>query len=230
MNCKPYIDILKELEYSLVEERFDGEVTVEDLDPDDNDVAISYYLKFQKEESVVELQLYADGYKKVNNYYIDRDYNKLDIDKLELYVSSENRNNSIIYFRSCTLDSELTDISRVTTELFSELLYAKQSYENELDYNVQILKKYIEYFEKIIKPIVFPVVKKKNIKYSMFYNNNNSIVYRFHKNSKILFTIGIDYLTKELYFYVDDNMIYFNFGDIIVTKGQFIELLSSYGI
>ena len=229
MNCKPYIDILKELDYILVEKKeYDCGIVIEDLDPDDDDITIFYYLKFQKEEAIVELQLYADGYKKVHNYFVDRDYNKLDINKLELYISSKDNDFSILYFRSCTLDSELTDISRVTTDLFEELLYAKRNYENELDYDIQILKKYTEYYEKIIKPIIIPVIKKKNINYCVTFNNN--IVYRFYNNdnSKILFTIGMDYLTKKLYFYVSDNAILFDFGDIISTKGQFIELLSNY--
>ena len=181
MNCKPYIDILKELDYILVEKKeYDCGIVIEDLDPDDDDITIFYYLKFQKEEAIVELQLYADGYKKVHNYFVDRDYNKLDINKLELYISSKDNDFSILYFRSCTLDSELTDISRVTTDLFEELLYAKRNYENELDYNIQILKKYTEYYEKIIKPIIIPVIKKKNINYCVTFNNN--IVYRFYNN------------------------------------------------
>lgn len=245
MKAKPYLDIIKELGYFVVEE--DTETTYDTHDLYEEDVYYSYYVTYGKgEKARIELYLIADGLHEVSEFMKSNNYGDLRLEKLRAYYNDEydgaydesDESTCLIFYEVSTQlnDEEVMDINRLTPELFRTILKVKESKEAESEYSHKILQRYLDAYYNIIVPIVNPVVKLKGIKFessvlSGFKMQNRNIELDYYsKDDAYIFTIGVDYLTGKLYFYVDSGNVMFDFESKVTTKGRLLELLKSYGI
>ncbi len=242
MKAKPYLDIIKELGYFVVEE--DTDTTYDTNDPYEEDVYYSYCVTYGKgEKARIELSLIADGLHEVSEFMKSNNYGDLRLENLRAYYNDEydeiyDESTCLIFYEVGTrLDNEeVMDINRLTPELFRTILKVTESKEAESEYSHKILQRYLDVYYNIIVPIVNPVVKLKGIKFESsvlngfeVQNRNIELTY-YSKDDAYIFTIGVDYLTGKLYFYVDSGNVMFDFESKVTTKGRLLELLKSYGI
>ena len=251
MNSKPYIDILLELGYHIIEDD-DFETTYDSENPDEEDVYVVFSPIFghPTKNACVKLDLEAEGSRAVRNYFKDEDYTKLELTRLEANYSNgegwedcDDRNN-LVFFRVSTRldDSGIQDIERVTPDLFRTILKIKESREAELEHSHKIIQRYLDAYYNIIVPIVNPAAKMKNLEFessivangfisSNTANRNIEIGY-FGRDYTLKFVIGIDYVTGKLYSYFQDSssLVMDDFELTVTTKGKMLELLKEHGI
>lgn len=251
MNSKPYIDILLELGYHIIEDD-DFETTYDSENPEEEDVYVVFSPTFghPTKDACVKLDLEAEGSRAVRNYFKDEDYTKLELTRLEAYYFNgenwedcDDRNN-LVFFRVSTRldDSGIQDIERVTPDLFRTILKIKESREAELEHSHKILQRYLDAYYNIIVPIVNPAAKMKNLEFessivsngfisSNTDNRNIELIY-FTQSYDAKFVIGIDYVTGKLYSYFPDssNLVMDDFELTVTTKGKMLELLKEHGI
>jgi len=252
MNCKPYIDILKELGYFIIEEDID--TTYDSKDPyklEDCDYYINYYPIFahSNKRNRISLELVAEGYKDVKNYFkTGEDYTKLNLNKIKAYytrgdcLDERDDCDSLVFFNVSTRfdDIGIADIKRITPDIFRIILKITESEKSEFEHSNKILQRYLDAYFNIIVPIVNPVAQLKKLiwnspsleyGFNSSYNRNIEIDYR-NNYDEIQFTVGIDYVTGNLYFYPfsNTNSVMENFEFSVTTKGRLLELLKSYGI
>lgn len=248
MNSKPYIDILLELGYSIIEDD-DFETTYDSENPDEEDVYVVFSPIFghPTKNACVKLDLEAEGSRAVRNYFKDEDYTKLELTRLEAYYLNEegcDDRNNLVFFRVSTRldDSGMQDINRVTPDLFRTILKIKESRESELEHSHKILQRYLDAYYNIIVPIVNPATKMKNLWHDSTLvtsgfnapdtaNRNIELEYLDHEY-KIKFIVGIDYVTGKLYSYFPDSssLVMDDFELTVTTKGKMLELLKEHGI
>lgn len=251
MNSKPYIDILLELGYHIIEDD-DFETTYDSENPDEEDVYVVFSPTFghPSKDACVKLDLAAEGSIAVRNYFKDEDYTKLELTRLDAYYFNgegwedcDDRNN-LVFFRVSTRlnDSGIQDIKRVTPDLFRTILKIKESREAELEHSHKILQRYLDAYYNIIVPIVNPAAKMKHLWLNSTIvtsgfnapetiNRNIELEY-FDNEYTLKFVIGIDYVTGKLYFYFTDssNSVMDDFELTVTTKGKMLELLKEHGI
>ncbi len=244
--CKPYVDILNELGYKIIAGDLYSTFDPLDYDPDDEDVCVSYHPVFAKGVSRVVLDLIADGYKSVKKYYENEDYTELFLHSIRAYYvygdeeSVDPDDYSCLYFyqQPSVSISDLFDIDRITPDLFRVILKSKENQESELEYTHKIVQRYLDVYNNIIKNIVNPIIKLKQIEYKSSIidgldakgiSGNRNIEIDYYNDRGILFTIGVDYITGFTYFYEDIGEVMFDFENKITTKGRFKELLEKYG-
>lgn len=240
VKSKPYLDILNELRYSII---------VEDLSSDvnDNNSDIFYNAEYSNGGlSRVEIQFYTTEKIPALRYLETNDLKYLDIKDIKIFCLNVNETeNDIICYPHPSLNfynqgtwgnNKIYDISRITPKIFRKILKAKNSPADEEEYYNKLIRKYLDYYDNIINPIINPVARLKGFSYKNSLNrydeyiefedyNNNIEIYYFNKEFEKSFTIGVDYITEKLYFYVSLNDIMFDFENIVTTKGRFKELI-----
>ena len=247
MNSKPYIDILLELGYHIIEDDdFETTYDSENLDEEDVYVVFSPIFGHPTKNACVKLNLEAEGSRAVRSYFKDKDYAKLELTRLEAYLNEEgcDDRNNLVFFRVSTRfdDSGIQDIGKVTPDLFRTILKIKESREAELEHSHKILQRYLDAYYNIIVPIVNPAAKMKHLWYDSTLvtsgfnahdtvNRNIELEYLDHEY-RVKFIVGIDYLTGKLYFYFTDfsNSVMDDFELTVTTKGKMLELLKEHGI
>lgn len=239
MNCKPYLEILEDLGYKLLnKDSFTS--TYDPNNPDDEDVFITSCPIYIKGEAKVELCLEVNGSRKVSNFLKDKDPKKLEMTRLWAYYSKDDKY-PLNFFKVSTRsdDSGIQDIEEITPKVFKTILKIKSTPESEYEHTHKVILRYLDLWNNIITPIVNPVAKFKNLTYypsidSGFYINPNRNIGCKYKSGpgNYVFEVGINYVTLQSYFiiYPDTNYIMYNFEDIITTKGRLLELLKDNGI
>ena len=251
MNSKPYINILLELGYYIIEDD-DFESTYDPEDPEEEDVYVVFSPTFghPTKDARVKLDLEAEGSRAVRNYFKDEDYTKLELTRLRAYYFSGeawedyDEKNDLVFFRVSTRldDSGIQDIERVTPDLFRTILKIKESREAELEHSHKILQRYLDAYYNIIVPIVNPATKMKHLWHDSTLvtsgfnapdtaNRNIELEY-FGQDYTVEFVIGIDYVTGKLYSYFPDSssLVMDDFEITVTTKGKMLELLKEHGI
>lgn len=252
VRSKPYLDILSELGYYVVSE--DIETTYsEDLDYDEDDLYILYYAEYSNGSfSKIQMEFISDDPHKVRCYLVSNDLTYLDIKSFEVGYFNDGEDGDgdhnfdppIRFYSTGTAreENEIFEISRVTPELFRKILVdIKSDSMTEVQYYHKFLQRYLYCYYNIIDKIVNPIAKLKNLYYKSSIQrydtyidfecyNNNIEIYYYDRGFSKMFTVGIDYITEKLYFYVDSNYIIFDFETVVTTKGRFLELLKEHDI
>lgn len=251
MNCKPYIDILLELEYFIIED----DIATYDSSNLDDDVYVIYspIFKHPSKNAYIRLDLKAEGSKDVRNCFKDNDYTKLELVRLEAYYYGDdikdynynydeayNEENNLIFFKVSTNfnDSKIQDIEQITPDIFKTILKIKESRETEFKHDQKILQRYLDIYYNIIVPIVNPVIKIKKMWFFStinaygFNTTNRNIELQYFYQDTLKFVIGINYVTCKTYFYAANysDLAMDNFENKITTKGKMLKLLKEYGI
>lgn len=251
MNCKPYIDILTELGYSITEDD-DFDTTYDPENPYEEDVYVIFSPTFghPSKNAHIKLDLKATGYRSVRDYVKDNDYTKLELTRLKAYYSDgkcedeKDDCDSLIFFRVSTRfdDSGVQDIKRITPDIFRTILKIKESREAELEHSHKILQRYLDIYYNIIVPIVNPATRIRNLWHdstlvSSGFNapdtvNRNIELEYINQDCEVELVIGVDYITGKLYSYFSDsaNLVMDDFENIVTTKGKMLELLKEHGI
>ena len=206
MNCKPYLEILEDLEYKLLD-KDSLTSTYDPNNPDDEDVFITYYPIYTKGEAKVELCLEVNGSRKVSNFLKDKDPKKLEMTKLRAYYSKDDRY-PLNFFKVSTRsdDSGIQDIEEITQKVFKNILKIKSTSESEYEYTHKVILRYLDLWNNVITTIINPVAKFKNLAYypsidSGFYVKPNRNIGCTYKNGpgNYIFEVGKEYVTLRSY-------------------------------
>ena len=232
IKSKPYIKILEELGYMVISE--DNEIL---FDKNKNPNAIKSRIIYSSNVYYrICLSLFTSDLCKVNKYLSKNDITVLDLNNISIF-QKDTRILTFFDIKFTEEDNQLYDISRITPEVFRKLLIIIKDYKSKDSYFNKLLKKYIDFQENILEPIINPIVESKGFLHNssldrlddFFTTNNNNIeiIYYTEDLSKS-FVIGLDYVTEKTYFYFKSNNIIFDVENIIITKGRFKELMEKF--